>query len=56
MKSSSESTAFFEANTVAACARFDQPIQHGGAILEVETESEVVQSELKFPQAMPSYV
>jgi hypothetical protein len=56
MKSRSESTAFFEAGTMAACARFDQPLEHSSATLEVKTVSEVVHWELKFPQAMPSSV
>jgi Ca-activated chloride channel family protein len=45
--------AVFEGDTVVACARFDQPLQHGSAILEVETDKgEVVRQELKFPKAM----
>jgi uncharacterized protein YegL len=47
--------AVFEGDTVVACARFDQPLQHGSAILEVETDKgEVVRQELKFPKAMPA--
>ena len=47
--------AVFEGDTVVACARFDQPLQHGSAILEVETEEgEVVRQELKLPKATPS--
>ena len=41
---------------MAACARFDQPLEHSSATLEVKTVSEVVHWELKFPQAMPSSV
>ena len=47
--------AVFEGDTVVACARFDQPLQHGSAILEVETDKgEVVRQELKFPKAIPA--
>ncbi len=47
--------AVFEGDTVVACARFDQPLQHGSAILEVETDKgEVVRQELTFPKAMPA--
>jgi hypothetical protein len=47
--------AIFEGDTVVACARFDQPLQHGSAILEVETDKgEVVRQELKFPKAIPA--
>ena len=47
--------AVFEGDTVIACARFDQPLQHGSVILEVETDKgEIVRQELKIPKSMPA--